>query len=118
MLRTLPAHANVVRLLDFFRSRSSGRVYLVFDYMERNLLEVGAVGKPGRAQAAATAARQQIPRVDPECLQQRTGSHSYAQQVCAAMHLPALQHYQEMPHVTVMVHDAVYVISMSVRQLC
>ncbi|EFJ42186.1 hypothetical protein VOLCADRAFT_67308, partial [Volvox carteri f. nagariensis] len=38
ILKTLPPHVNVVRLLEAFRSHS-GRVYLVFEYVERSLYQ-------------------------------------------------------------------------------
>ncbi|KAG2498173.1 hypothetical protein HYH03_003928 [Edaphochlamys debaryana] len=38
ILKQLPPHANVVKLLEAFRSKS-GRVYLVFEYVERSLYQ-------------------------------------------------------------------------------
>ncbi|KXZ45426.1 hypothetical protein GPECTOR_55g332 [Gonium pectorale] len=39
ILRMLPPHVNIVRLLEAFRSKS-GRVYLVFEHVERSLYQV------------------------------------------------------------------------------
>ncbi|GLI63709.1 hypothetical protein VaNZ11_006758, partial [Volvox africanus] len=38
VLKTLPPHVNIVKLLEAFRSHS-GRVYLVFEYVERSLYQ-------------------------------------------------------------------------------
>ncbi len=40
MLYSLPSHPNVVRLRQAVCSAASGRLYFVFEMLERNLLEV------------------------------------------------------------------------------
>ncbi|GFR45289.1 hypothetical protein Agub_g6397 [Astrephomene gubernaculifera] len=51
VLRSLPPHPCIVPLLDAFRSRSSGRIHLVFKLMERNLSQDLEDAAPGRLQS-------------------------------------------------------------------
>lgn len=55
LLSVLKSHTNIVLLKDAFRRK--GKLYLVFEYMEKNLLEViESVAKEQQALAAAAAA--------------------------------------------------------------